>query len=59
MWFWSKPSTAKVIFKDACEEALKQTAGSTMNDILQKQYSHVKTGRDRIRDLRDFDANRK
>ena len=45
--------------KDAYEEALKQTAGSAMNAILQKQYVHVKAGHDRIRDLRDLYANRK
>ena len=30
-----------------------------MNAILQKQYSHVKAGHDRIRDLRDLYAYRK
>lgn len=45
--------------KDAYEDALKQTAGSAMNAILQKQYARVKAGHDRVRDLRDLYANRK
>lgn len=39
--------------KAAYEEALKETAGSAMNDVLQDQYVKVKSGHDRIRDLRD------
>ncbi|UUO07317.1 PA2169 family four-helix-bundle protein [Blastopirellula sp. J2-11] len=39
--------------KAAYEDVLKETAGSAMNDVLQKQYAQVKAGHDRIRDLRD------
>ncbi|EAQ77108.1 hypothetical protein DSM3645_15845 [Blastopirellula marina DSM 3645] len=39
--------------KEAYEDVLKETAGSAMNDVLQKQYAQVKAGHDRIRDLRD------
>ncbi|MFI4877047.1 MAG: PA2169 family four-helix-bundle protein [Blastopirellula sp. JB062] len=39
--------------KSAYEDVLKETAGSAMNDILQKQYAQVKAGHDRVRDLRD------
>ncbi|TWT39087.1 PA2169 family four-helix-bundle protein [Blastopirellula retiformator] len=39
--------------KHAYEDALKETAGSAMNDVLQKQYAQVKQGHDRIRDMRD------
>lgn len=39
--------------KAAYEDALKKTAGSTVNDVLTKQYAAVKSGHDRIRDLRD------
>lgn len=42
--------------KERYEEVLKDTAGSAMNDVLQKQYAEVKTGHDRIRDLRDAKA---
>lgn len=35
------------------EEVLKQTAGSAMNSILQRQYADVKSVHDRVRDLRD------
>lgn len=39
--------------KAAYEDALKKTAGSAVNDVLTHQYSTVKAGHDRIRDLRD------
>lgn len=39
--------------KHAYEEALKNTAGSALNDVLLAQYAVVKKGHDRIRDLRD------
>lgn len=39
--------------KHAYEDALKNTAGSALNDVLLSQYSVVKNGHDRIRDLRD------
>ncbi len=45
--------------KDAYEDALEQTTGNAMNAVLQKQYSQVKAGHDRIRDLGDLYANRK
>ncbi len=45
--------------KGAYEDALKQTTGSEVNAVLQEQYSRVKAGHDRVRDLRDLYANRK
>lgn len=39
--------------KAAYEDALKETAGSAINDILLKQYAQIKKGHDGIRDLRD------
>lgn len=44
--------------KKAYEDALKETAGSAMNDVLTKQYANVKAGHDRIRDLRDHYADK-
>ncbi len=35
------------------EDILKETAGSAVNDVLQRQYAEVKADHDRIRDLRD------
>ena len=42
--------------KQAYEDALKETAGSAMNDVLTRQYTNVKAGHDRVRDLRDHYA---
>ncbi|MCC7337996.1 MAG: PA2169 family four-helix-bundle protein [Pirellulaceae bacterium] len=42
--------------KKAYEEALKETAGSAVNDVLTRQYANIKAGHDRIRDLRDHYA---
>ena len=39
--------------KSAYEDALRDTAGSAMNDVLTRQYAQVKAAHDRIRDLRD------
>lgn len=39
--------------KEKYEDVLKETAGSPVNDILQRQYATVKQGHDKIRDLRD------
>ena len=39
--------------KAAYESALKNTAGSAMNDVLLRQYADVKAAHDRMRDLRD------
>lgn len=39
--------------KHLYEDVLKNTAGSAVNDILQRQYAAVKKGHDRVRDLRD------
>lgn len=39
--------------KGAYEDVLKRTAGSAVNDVLQRQYAAVKKIHDRIRDLRD------
>lgn len=44
--------------KHAYEDALKETAGSAMNDVLTSQYANVKAGHDRIRDLRDAYADK-
>lgn len=45
--------------KEAYEESLRQTTGSEINTVLQRQYARIKAGHDRIRDLRDLYANRK
>jgi uncharacterized protein (TIGR02284 family) len=42
--------------KAAYEGALKETAGSAMNDVLTRQYAGIKAGHDRIRALRDHYA---
>lgn len=39
--------------KATYEEVLKDTAGSGVNDVLQRQYSSVKGVHDRVRDMRD------
>ncbi|WP_413431361.1 PA2169 family four-helix-bundle protein [Crateriforma spongiae] len=39
--------------KHAYEDVLKETAGSAMSDVLNAQYAIVKSGHDKIRDLRD------
>lgn len=43
--------------KAAYENALKQTAGSAVNDVLTRQYAQVKDAHDRVRDLRDESKN--
>ena len=35
------------------EAVLKHTAGSAVNDVLQRQYAAVKMAHDRVRDMRD------
>ncbi|HNP84446.1 MAG TPA: PA2169 family four-helix-bundle protein [Nitrospira sp.] len=42
--------------KQAYQDALKETAGSAVNDVLTRQFANVKAGHDRIRDLRDHYA---
>ncbi len=44
--------------KQAYEDALKETAGSAVNDVLTRQYATVKAGHDRVRDLRDSFAKK-
>ncbi len=44
--------------KAAYEDVLKETAGSAMNDVLTDQYRAVKSGHDRVRDLRDAYKNK-
>lgn len=39
--------------KQAYEEVLKEIPGNALNDVVQQQYSRVKSAHDRIRDLRD------
>lgn len=39
--------------KEAYEEVLEETAGSAMNDVLSHQFAQIKSGHDRVRDLRD------
>lgn len=39
--------------KEAYEDVLKKTAGSAVNDVLQRQYAAVKQGHDLVRELRD------
>ncbi len=45
--------------KAAYEDVLKATAGSAVNDVLQRQYAKVKAGHDRVRELRDHLKNSK
>lgn len=42
--------------KHRYEDTLKDTAGSAVNDVLQRQYSGVKARHDQIRDMRDARA---
>lgn len=42
--------------KHRYESTLKQTAGSAVNDVLQRQYASVKSRHDQIRDMRDARA---
>ncbi|MDZ4819263.1 MAG: PA2169 family four-helix-bundle protein [Planctomycetota bacterium] len=39
--------------KHKYEDVLKETAGSAVNDVLQRQYAAVKSSHDRIKALRD------
>jgi uncharacterized protein (TIGR02284 family) len=39
--------------KEAYEDALRQTSGSAVHDVLMDHYAQVKTAHDHIRDLRD------
>lgn len=39
--------------KEAYEDVLKESPGTTVNDLLQQQYSQVKATHDRVRQLRD------
>ena len=39
--------------KQAYQAALKKTAGSAVNDVLQRHYAAVKDAHDRVRTLRD------
>ena len=41
------------VIKDAYENALKETAGSAVNDVLTTQMRQVKAVHDHVRDLRD------
>jgi uncharacterized protein (TIGR02284 family) len=43
--------------KEAYEDALKETAGSPVNDVLTRQYADVKAAHDHVRDLRDAAQN--
>lgn len=43
--------------KETYEDVLKRTAGSAVNDVLQRQYAVTKKGHDQIRDLRDAYKN--
>lgn len=42
--------------KGQYEDTLKETAGSAVNDVLQRQYASVKARHDQIRDMRDARA---
>lgn len=42
--------------KHRYEDTLKETAGSAVNSVLQKQYAEVKSRHDQIRDMRDARA---
>jgi uncharacterized protein (TIGR02284 family) len=39
--------------KHTYEEVLEETGSGALHDILQRQYTQVKAGHDRVRDLRD------
>ncbi|WP_153558766.1 PA2169 family four-helix-bundle protein [Roseimaritima sediminicola] len=39
--------------KGRYERALRETAGSAVNDVLMRQYAQVKSAHDRVRNLRD------
>ncbi len=43
--------------KHRYEDTLKGTAGSAVNDVIQKQYAGVKARHDQIRDMRDARAD--
>jgi uncharacterized protein (TIGR02284 family) len=43
--------------KAAYEDVLKDIPGSALNDVLQSQYTLVKSGHDQVRDLRDAFKN--
>ena len=43
--------------KEAYEDFLKNNPGTALNDVVQLQYSRVKSAHDRIRDLRDHYKN--
>jgi uncharacterized protein (TIGR02284 family) len=49
----SEAERGEDLIKERYEEALKETAGSAVNDVLQQQYASVKKVHDRIRDLRN------
>ncbi|GIX00448.1 MAG: histidine kinase [Pirellulaceae bacterium] len=44
---------AEDAIKEAYEDVLIETAGSALNDVLSRQYAVIKSGHDRVRDLRD------
>lgn len=39
--------------KEAYENVLEEVSGTALNDVLVRQYASVKTGHDKVRDLRD------
>ena len=47
------------VIKDAYESALKETAGSAVNDVLMTHMGQVKASHDRIRSMRDAHRNAK
>jgi len=49
----SEAERGEDLIKERYEEALKETAGSGVNDVLQHQYANVKKVHDRVRDLRN------
>lgn len=44
--------------KERYEKTLKNTAGSALNDVIQRQYASVKADHDAIRDMRDAKKNK-
>jgi uncharacterized protein (TIGR02284 family) len=56
---WNPPAVLSEVergedqIKQAYEEVLQDMPGSALNDVIQHQYSRVKSAHDRIRDLRD------
>lgn len=54
----SEAERGEDVIKHAYESTLKETAGSAVNDVLQRQYAQVKTTHDKVRQMRDARKHR-